>query len=106
MAFVLLKNYVRKLAPANGSQALVKPLQSQDHAQAKIILSVSYQFRLVNVYIILVHTLHAWMFPTQLHLVPHKLQTVRLIHHQHNIVFNLVLTVLTLHILPVPVHLL
>ncbi len=40
----LIKKLVSNIVPdANGSQALVKPLQSQDHAQAKILLSVVIQ---------------------------------------------------------------
>jgi len=49
VALKILKTHVRVIASANGSQALVK-LQSKDHAQAKILLSVSYQLSLVNVY--------------------------------------------------------
>jgi len=98
---------VFRLLIANG-QALVSRLLTQLHAQIKILLSVLFQKHLVNVWQILIqpigrHNL-AWMFPTQLHLVLHKQQTVQLIHHHLNIVNSQVVTVSSIRYLAVSVH--
>ena len=46
---ITLNQFVRTVATANGRQALVKLLLSQDHAQVKTILNVVFQVLMVNV---------------------------------------------------------